>query len=160
MDVFRGWQVRWIIHLVHSFFFWLQFEVQYITCCSSAIRGLTTIIFALKLQVTWWKSEKGALKLALMWWVRWFFPSWWEGLRNKYPSKLHLYFWRIHPTKYAFFNLPEGAGSQSVADQAAWCSCGVPVHCRAVELDGPQMSLPTLSILWFCTQICSYEWSF
>lgn len=98
------------------FFFWLQFEVQYITCCSSAIRGLTTIIFALKLQVTWWKSEKGALKLALMWWVRWFFPSWWEGLRNKYPSKLHLYFWRIHPTKYAFFNLPEGAGSQSVAD--------------------------------------------
>lgn len=98
------------------FFFWLQFEVQYITCCSSAIRGLTTIIFALKLQVTWWKSEKGALKLALMWWVRWFFPSWWEGLRNKYPSKLHLYFWRIHPTKYTFFNLPEGAGSQSVAD--------------------------------------------
>lgn len=98
------------------FFFWLQFEVQYITCCSSAIRGLTIIIFALKLQVTWWKSEKGALKLALMWWVRWFFPSWWEGLRNKYPSKLHLYFWRIHPTKYAFFNLPEGAGSQSVAD--------------------------------------------
>jgi len=30
-----------------------------------------------------------------------------------------------------------------------WSNCGVPVHCRGAELDGLQMSLPTLRILWF-----------
>lgn len=135
MDVFRGWEVRWIMSWGEGtwciqvlFFFWLQFKVQYITCCSSVIHGLTTIIFALKLQAAWWKSKKSALKLTLMWWMRWFIPSWWDGLRNKYPSKWCLYFWRIHPTKYAFLNLPEDAGSQSVTDQAAWSSCGVPLQ--------------------------------
>ena len=31
---------------------------------------------------------------------------------------------------------------------ATWSSCGVPVHCRGVGLDGPQRSLPALRILW------------
>lgn len=31
---------------------------------------------------------------------------------------------------------------------ATWLSCGIPVHCRRVRLDGPQRSLPTLRILW------------
>ena len=33
---------------------------------------------------------------------------------------------------------------------ATWPSCGAPVHCRGVGLDGLQRSLPTLRILWFC----------
>ena len=40
-----------------------------------------------------------------------------------------------------------------------WSSCGVPVHCRGVGLDGFQRSLPTLRILWFCDcSFCSSFW--
>lgn len=33
--------------------------------------------------------------------------------------------------------------------KVTWSSCGVPAHCRGVELDGPHRSLPTLRVLWF-----------
>lgn len=66
--VFRSWQMRWVTHLMYLVPFWVVIWSLIDFC---VIRGLT-VIFALKLQVAWWKSEKGALYFALMFhWDAW-----------------------------------------------------------------------------------------